>query len=102
MATVKQRNLSALKATLKREMPRLRKVYSVKRLSLFGSTVRGEGTAKSDIDLLVEFRSPIGLIKFMELENQLSALLDKRVDLVMKSALKPRIGRQILKEAVPV
>ena len=102
MATVKPLNLRDLKATLRSELPSLRKTYSVKRLSLFGSTVRGEGTARSDIDLLVEFRSPIGLIKFMELENRLSVLLGKRVDLVMKSALKPRIGRQILKEAIPV
>jgi uncharacterized protein len=68
---------------LKKELPFLRKTYSVKRLSLFGSTVRGESKVKSDVDVLVEFRSPIGLIKFMELENHLSAPLGKRVDLVM-------------------
>lgn len=102
MATKKQHGLTFLKATLKRELPFLRKTYSVKRLSLFGSTVRGENKIKSDIDVLVEFQCPIGLIKFMELENHLSTLLGKRVDLVMKRALKPRIGRQILKEAVPI
>jgi len=35
-----------------------------------------------------------------ELEEYLSELLGVRVDLVMKSALKPRIGRQILKEVI--
>lgn len=102
MSTTKQPTLTGIKTTLKTELPRLRKDYSVMRLSLFGSTVRGENSSRSDIDVLVEFRSPIGLLKFMELESHLSALLGKKVDLVMKTALKPRIGRQILKEAVPV
>ena len=91
-----------IQAKLKGELPHLRQAYAVKRLRLFGSTVRGESTAKSDIDILVEFRAPVGLIKFMELELHLTALLGRKVDLVMKTALKPRIGRQILKEAIPV
>jgi len=40
------------------------------------------------------------LIKFVELEEYLSDLLGRKVDLVMKSALKPRIGKRILKEVV--
>ncbi len=40
------------------------------------------------------------LIKFIELEDYMSELLDIKVDLVMKSVLKPEIGKQILKETV--
>jgi len=40
------------------------------------------------------------LIKFVELEEYLSELLGMKVDLVMKSALKPRIGERILREVV--
>jgi len=40
------------------------------------------------------------LLKFIELENYLSDLLKVKVDLVMKSALKPRIGKHILEEVV--
>ena len=56
----------------------------------------------SDIDILVEFypEAEIDLIKFVELEEFLSNLLGIKVDLVMKSALKPRIGKRILKEVV--
>ena len=42
----------------------------------------------------------IGLFKFVEIENYLSDLLGVKVDLVEKSALKPRIGKHILKEVV--
>lgn len=94
--------LAGIRATLKKELPLLRKEYGIKKLSVFGSTVRGEAGPRSDIDLLVEFRSPIGLIKYMELEAHLSGLLSHKVDLVMRTAIKPRIGRQILKEAIPV
>ncbi len=72
--------------------------YKVKEIGIFGSYVRGEQQEKSDLDILVEFYETIGLFKFVALERYLSQLLGVKVDLVMKSALKPRIGRRILKE----
>jgi len=57
---------------------------------------------KSDLDILVEFSEPIGLFKFVELEDFLSQELNLKVDLVMKDALKPRIKDAILKEAIYV
>ena len=74
--------------------------FNVKSLGLFGSAARGEATRGSDIDLLVEFREPPGLLRFLELEDYLSRLLKARVDLVEKQALKPVIGRHILREVV--
>lgn len=66
------------------------------------SYIRNEAEEESDIDILVEFKqdADIGLLKFVEIENYLSDLLGVKVDLVEKSALKPRIGRHILKEVV--
>ncbi|MFH1826189.1 MAG: nucleotidyltransferase family protein [bacterium] len=72
--------------------------YGVSKLGIFGSWVRGEQRPDSDIDLLVEFSKPIGLLKFVNLENYLSELTGQKVDLVMKSALKTNIGRHILAE----
>ena len=80
--------------------PELAVRYKVKEIGLFGSFVRGEQSATSDIDLLVEFEAPIGLFKFLELEEYLAAQLGRKVDLVSRKALKPRIGRYILKEVV--
>jgi predicted nucleotidyltransferase len=39
---------------------------------------------------------------YIAIENYLSDLLGVKVDLVMKDSLKPRIGEQILSEAIPV
>jgi predicted nucleotidyltransferase len=74
----------------------------VQTIGIFGSYVRGEQKKKSDLDILVEFSEPIGLFKFVELEDFLSQELNLKVDLVMKDALKPRIKDSILKEAIYV
>ena len=98
----REARISQLTGILRREMPELRDRYKVKSLGLFGSYVRGEQRRKSDLDILVEFHEPPGLLKFLELENRLSDLLGIKVDLVMKSALKPDIGRRILSEVMPI
>ncbi len=83
---------------LQKEKKTLELDYGVKRLGVFGSYVRNEQKKNSDVDVLVEFSQPPGLFKFIELENHLSDKLGVKVDLVMKSALKPYIGEVILKE----
>lgn len=87
---------------LRGELPTLAARYHVRSLDVFGSYVREEQRAESDLDLLVTFDEPPSLLKFIEMENHLSDLLGVKVDLVMKDALKPRIGEQVLKEAVAV
>lgn len=92
----------AILQTLKRLKPELARRYRVRTLGLFGSLVRGEETATSDVDLLVEFEQPVGFFRFLELEEYLDEQLGHKVDLVSKQALKPQIGRQILQEVIPV
>jgi predicted nucleotidyltransferase len=75
--------------------------YDVRSLGVFGSYVRGEADPQSDLDVLVEFANPPSLFQFVRLQNELSDLLGVRVDLVMKSALKPVIGERILEEYEP-
>ena len=82
--------------------PLLQKEYGVRAIGVFGSFVRGEETPESDLDILVEFERPIGLIKSVDLKLRLSEALGVEVDLVMKSALKPRIGERILQEVLMV
>ena len=85
---------------LRQHLPELREKYSVNYLGIFGSYIRGEQTKDSDLDILVQFDKKPGLFKYIELEDYLSDLLGVKVDLVMKSALKPNIGRRILNEVV--
>jgi len=83
---------------LSRHLPQLKNVYGVKKIGVFGSVIREEQTAESDIDILVEFIRPIGMVKFLQLEDNLQDLLGTQVDLVTKSALKKHIGRQVMHE----
>ncbi len=93
-------SLKEIKRVLKENLELIGKRYKVKTLGVFGSYVRGEETKKSDVDILVEFNGPVGFFKFIELEEYLSGIIGRKVDLVSKKALKPRIGRRILEEAV--
>jgi predicted nucleotidyltransferase len=76
--------------------------YRLGRLELFGSCVRDEQTPASDVDILVEYETPPGLFDFIRLKTALTELLGVEVDLVMKDALRPRIGQRALREAIPV
>ena len=96
------KSIDEIKEILKEHEGELREKYGVKEIGIFGSYIRGEATEESDLDILVSFEkdAKMDLLKFVELEYYLSELLGIKVDLVMKSALKPRIGQQILKEVV--
>jgi len=94
--------LEVLLNILRRHLPELRRRYGVWRLGVFGSYVRGEQKPGSDLDLLVEFDRVPTLLEFVRLQRHLSDVLGVKVDLVMKTALKPEIGRHILDEVVQV
>jgi len=98
----KQANFERMLAILRQQMPFLQDQYHVQTLSVFGSFVRHEQDASSDLDILVTFSETPSLLTFIALENHLSDLLGVKVDLVMRSALKRRIGQRILQETVPV
>jgi predicted nucleotidyltransferase len=95
-------SLPLILAELRSVLPTLRAKYGVVRLSVFGSAVRDEMDSDSDIDLLVEFERAPGFFMFVKIEDELSELLQRKVDLVMKQALRPRIGRRVLAEAMSV
>ncbi|MDM7935025.1 MAG: nucleotidyltransferase family protein [Methanothrix sp.] len=97
-----QEGLDGIREIIKKHKKELNERYGVREIGIFGSFVRGEEKEDSDVDLLVEFERPIGLFKFLELEEHLSSLIGRKVDLVSKKALKPHIGRHILDEAVTV
>lgn len=94
--------LSKFKKILRSEMPKLESEYDVETLELFGSYVKNSQKTGSDLDILVTFKITPGLFKYIQLENYLSDILGVKVDLVMRSALKPNIGKIILSEAVPL
>ncbi|MFW9906719.1 MAG: nucleotidyltransferase family protein [Candidatus Thorarchaeota archaeon] len=94
--------ISELKEKIKNELEYIQKKYKVKDIGIFGSYVRGDTAKESDLDILVTVDLSIDLLAFIELEHYLSEKLGIKVDLVMKDALKPYIGKQILKEVIYV
>jgi predicted nucleotidyltransferase len=96
------KKLIEIKKILRSELPKLESEFDVETLELFGSYVKDKQKTESDLDILVTFKITPGLFKYIQLENHLSDILGVKVDLVMRSALKPNIGKVILSEAVPL
>jgi len=81
------------------QMERLKADFSVNQMGLFGSVVRGEITAHSDIDILVDLDEPT-FDHYMDLKFYLQELFKTEVDLVMKDTIKPRLKSAINKEVI--
>jgi len=66
----------------------------IRRLALFGSVLRDDFTPNSDVDVLVEFEpeARVGLIGFAGMENELSRLIGRKVDLNTPGFLSPYFG----------
>ncbi len=75
--------------------------YKVKNIAIFGSYARGEEKKESDIDILVEFKKPVGFL-FIHLADYLEKILKVRVDLTTPDAIKPNRRPYITKKLVYV
>jgi uncharacterized protein len=84
---------------LKKHENEIKERYSVAKIGVFGSYVRGEETTSSDIDILVEFDKPT-LHNFMGLVFYLEELFDKEVHLVTNNALSPYMRPTVENEVV--
>jgi len=85
---------------LKEHKNDLFKKYNIKSMGVFGSYARGEESSDSDVDILVEYSITPDFFKFLDLEDELSEIFNKKIDLVTKPALKPLIKNKILKETL--
>lgn len=94
------KDLPTILAELRALQPELKKRYPIKEMGIFGSYVRGEQREDSDLDVLVDLGEGMTLIDLAGLQLELADALGLRVDLAMKDALKPRIEKRILTEAV--
>lgn len=75
------------------------KSFGVRSLSLFGSCARGDATAESDLDFVVEFEQK-SFDAYMDLKFFLEDLFGRPVDLVLADGIKPRLRASILLEAI--
>ncbi|MEK6631566.1 MAG: nucleotidyltransferase domain-containing protein [Acidobacteriota bacterium] len=79
------------------------RAMGVARLALFGSVLRAQTHAQSDVDLLVQFAPGAkSYNRFLALSELLEAHLGRPVELVTTEALSPFLGPRILAEAQDV
>ncbi|MCK9581863.1 MAG: nucleotidyltransferase family protein [Methanoregula sp.] len=92
--------MDALKL-LRQHEPELKKRFGVATIGIFGSFIRGEERPDSDVDVLVSFRKGEKTFdNYMECKFYLEDLFGRKVDLVMKGAIKKRLKPLILGEVV--
>lgn len=77
--------------------------HGIRRLSLFGSAARGQLDPDSDVDLLVEFvpGRRVGL-RFITVQEELSTVLGREVDLNTPAFLSPHFRDRVASEAIPL
>jgi len=82
--------------------PEMAARFKARELGLFGSVARAEDASGSDVDLLVDFAEGADLFDLVGLALYLEALLDRKVDVVPRHALRSELQEAVLRELVPV
>jgi len=86
MKTIKE-----IKEILERNREKLEKEYNIKSIKIFGSYVEGKQKGKSDVDLIVDFKKTPTFIEVIKIEEEISKLLDTKVDLLTEEGISPYI-----------
>ena len=75
--------------------------YHLTSIGIFGSFTREDFQEDSDIDILIDYNSPLG-IEFIDLADELEKILNRKVDLVSKNGIKPKYYEVIQKDLIYV
>ena len=85
------------------ELATLCRRHRIRRLAVFGSVLRGEQNHSSDLDILVEFdRGATPGLRFITIQDELSAIFRRRVDLNTPTFLSHHFRDRVLADAVPL
>ena len=76
--------------------------HGVVRAGIFGSIARGDATAASDVDVLVDFSGRKSLLDLVALRTELSTLLGRKADVLTYGSLNHRLRANILAEEVRI
>ena len=96
--------MSALNDILgrRKEILRIAARHGAHNVRLFGSVVRGDAAADSDVDFLVRLDDDRSLMDHIALIRELEDLIGRRVDVVAEDALHRVIRARVLAEGVPL
>ncbi|MBU2446682.1 MAG: nucleotidyltransferase family protein [Bacteroidetes bacterium] len=78
------------------------KKHGAKKISVFGSYIKGKQNDESDLDLLVEFSERKSLLELIRIERELSDKLNLKVDLLTEKSISPYIFQSIKDELVVI
>ncbi len=95
------KTLSEIKSVLSQHRAALFQKYHLKEMGIFGSASRGEATITSDIDIMIDYEGQMGL-EFIDLADELEDILQSKVDLVSRQAIKPKLFSRIQGDLVYV
>jgi len=95
------KRIEEIKRIINEHKQELEERFKVKNIAIFGSYVRGEQSPQSDIDVIVEFKEPVGFL-FIHLADFLEEILETKVDLLTPEAIKPNRRKYIMEELVYV
>ncbi len=93
-------NLSQLIQQKRRQVLEIAEGHGARNVRLFGSVARGETTATSDLDLLIEMEPGRSLLDIIAIKQDLEELLGCKVDVVTEAAISPYLRDKVLHEAV--
>ena len=93
-------SITEIKAVIAAHKELIEQKYGVKSLLLFGSYAKNLQTPESDIDLLVTFSKPVDMFDFVDLQDYLSQIFKKKIDLGTINGLKEFVKNSILKETI--
>ncbi len=96
--------LETIKQKIAQSKEYLRKTYGVEEIGVFGSFARGDSNENSDIDIsiVLNHKIPVGFFEFARMKFYLEDLFGRKVDLVIKSGIKPIIKDRILSQLIIV
>lgn len=80
----------------------IRERFGVKRLAVFGSTLRNEAGAESDVDVLVEFEGDPTFDGYWNVKGYLEGLLDHEVDLATNDMIGPEIRPYVERDLIDI
>ena len=95
------KKLEEIKEIIKEHKQELEQRFKVKSIAIFGSYAREEQAEESDVDIVVEFKEPVGLL-FVHLADYLEEILKVKVDLLTLDSIKPNRRKYIIDELIYV
>ena len=101
MSNIRHLHREGILTELQKVPHEIRSRYGVIRIGLFGSAARGELSPESDIDLLVELDpEKTTFRRYLELEEYLTKLFDRKIDLVTLDGISPYVLPYIQKDVI--